>query len=79
MNFHLIQVLIEIDMSQKQTKRVRKEIKRRVDKNMGDGIEALKDLVRERPRFIPKKIWALAYWPLFKGKYWKMVAKNING
>ena len=65
-------------MSGKQVKRVRREVRRRVDQNMGAGVEALKELVRKKPRFIPKKIWALAYWPLFKEKYWKMIAEQIN-
>lgn len=65
-------------MSGKQTKRYRKEVRRRVDDNLGVGLEALNKITRKRPSFISKKIWILFYLPLFKRKYLGIISKNID-
>lgn len=65
-------------MSQKQTKRFRKEVRRRVDRNFGIGMEALAQIIRPRPRWIPKQLWIILYTPLFPKKYLGLVYKNMK-
>lgn len=65
-------------MSQRQTKKARKEIRRRVDENFGVGMEALSNLIRPRPRWIPRWVWIVAYVPLFQKKYLRHVYKHMK-
>lgn len=65
-------------MSQKQTKRFRKEVRRRVDENFGIGMEALAQFVRPRPKWIMRRVWILFYIPLFPKKYRKLVFKYLK-
>ena len=65
-------------MSDKQTKRFRKEVKRRVDENFGKGMEALAHLVHRKPRFVPRILWIILYAPLFKGKYLRLIYKHMK-
>lgn len=65
-------------MSQKQSKKYRKEVRRTVDKNLGIGFDALSNIVRSRPQWIPKKIWLILYLPLFPRKYMYLLNKYIK-
>ena len=65
-------------MSQKKDKRFRKEVRRRVDANFGVGMQALAQLVRQRPRWIPKAVWILVYVPLFERKYIRLIYKHMQ-
>ena len=65
-------------MSQTKTKKFRKEVKRQVNKNFGIGMEALSNIVRVRPRWIPKSIWILAYIPLFPKQYIRLIYKHMK-
>lgn len=65
-------------MSDKQTKRVRKEIKRQVNNNVGEGLQSLQLITRKRPKWIPKRVWVLMYLPLFPKKYLKFIFKYMQ-
>lgn len=65
-------------MSQSKSKKVRKEVRKRVDKNFGIGMEALSNVVRKRPSWIPKQIWILTYLPLIPAKYLHHFYKHMN-
>lgn len=65
-------------MSQRQTKKNRKEVRKAVKANMGEGMEALSTMVRRRPKVVPKFLWIIFYLPLFKRKYLKMIYKSIK-
>lgn len=60
-------------MNSKQAKKIRKEVRKQV----GTGLDALKNIVRPRPRWIPKFIWALLYLPLFGRKYLKLIYRSL--
>ncbi|MFA6158887.1 MAG: hypothetical protein WC763_04695 [Candidatus Paceibacterota bacterium] len=64
-------------MSQKQTKKFRKEVRREITKEMGEGIATLQTLVRERPTWCPRFVWIALYMPIFKRKSWKFIYKNL--
>lgn len=65
-------------MSQRAIKRNRKEVRRAVDKNFGIGMEALGNLTRLRPKWIPKRVWILVYAPLFKREYLGAVLRHMK-
>ena len=65
-------------MSQSQTKKFRKEVKRQVNANFGVGMSALSNIVRERPRWIPRAVWILAYVPLFPRQYIRLIYKHMK-
>lgn len=56
-------------MSGSSSKKFRKQVKKTVKENFGEGFELLSKIVRPRPRWIPKRIWILFYLPLFKKKH----------
>lgn len=72
------QCLRKKKMSQKKTKKTRKEIRKAVRANIGEGAEALSTIVRKRPKVVPKFLWIILYLPLFKRKYLKYIYKNIK-
>jgi hypothetical protein len=65
-------------MSNKAIKRNRKEMKRIVRASIGDGMESLASITRKRPKWIPKRIWVLAYLPLFPRKYLHLIYKQLD-
>lgn len=65
-------------MSQSTIKKNRKEIRRAVNTNFGEGLAALSNLVTPRPRWIPKWLWIIAYLPLFKWKYVGLIYKHLK-
>lgn len=65
-------------MGQKQIKRFRKEVRKRVDQNFGTGMEALAHITRPRPRWIPKRLWIIFYIPLFPKKYRSLIFKYMK-
>jgi len=65
-------------MSQKKTKRFRKEVRKMMNSEVGQGMEALHQIVRARPSWIPKRIWILAYLPLFPKEYLHLVYKHMK-
>lgn len=65
-------------MNGKVAKKIRKETRRRVDRNFGAGMEALGKITRQRPRWIPKQLWILLYLPLFEKKYLGAVYKHMK-
>ena len=65
-------------MSAKQTKKYRKEVRRVVNANFGVGMEALSNIVRPRPRYIPKFLWVLVYAPLFPRQYLRLIYKHMK-
>lgn len=65
-------------MNNKLSKKNRKLIRTALDKKFGEGMEALAICVRPRPKWIPRKIWILAYVPLFKKKYLKVVYRYMQ-
>jgi hypothetical protein len=65
-------------MSSSKIKKTRKEIRKRVDNNLGDRIKALNCIVRKRPVWIPKRIWVLLYLPLFESKYRNLIIKYLE-
>jgi hypothetical protein len=64
-------------MNAKEAKKLRKEVRKSVDRNFGVGMEALARIIRRKPRWIPKKIWILAYAPLFPKKYLSLIYKYL--
>jgi hypothetical protein len=64
-------------MSQSKSKKLRKEVRREVGKKYTQGIATLGEIVRPRPKWIPKRIWILAYLPLFKRKHLKLIYRQI--
>lgn len=64
-------------MSAKKEKAIRKKIRKEVRVNMGEGIEALSNMIRKKPRLVPKAIWILLYLPIFKRKYIKFIYKYM--
>lgn len=64
-------------MNARNAKKLRREARRQVNENFGSGMEALAHLTRERPQWIPKWIWILAYVPLFKRQYLPVVYRNM--
>ncbi len=65
-------------MSDKNTKRFRKEVRRSVDKNFGVGMEALSHIVRPRPKWIPRWVWTLTYAPLIQKRYMHLIYKHMK-
>lgn len=65
-------------MSQSQTKKYRKEVRRVVNANFGQGMEALSNIVRQRPRYVPKFVWVLVYVPLFPRQYLRLIYKHMK-
>lgn len=65
-------------MSQSTDKKRRKEIRRVVNRNFGEGIKSLANIVRPRPRWIPKRLWVLVYIPLFPKKYRRYILEAID-
>lgn len=65
-------------MNEKHAKKVRRMVRAQVKEEVGEGIAALQKIVRKRPRYIPKALWALLYLPLFKAKYLKFIFKYIQ-
>lgn len=65
-------------MSAKQVKKNRKEVRRVWKKNFGTGLEALSNITRKRPKWIPKNVWVLIYWPLFPKAYLPAIKKHID-
>lgn len=64
-------------MNAKKAKKLRKEARRYSEVLIGEGFEAVGNLIRSRPKWIPKILWILLYVPLFKVKYLKIVYKNL--
>lgn len=65
-------------MSQSKTKKFRKEVRRVVDANFGVGMQALSNIIRPRPRWIPKAVWILVYVPLFEKRYLHLIYKHMK-
>jgi hypothetical protein len=65
-------------MSQRTIKKQRKEIRRRVDANFGVGMQALSNVTRDRPRWVPKWAWILAYAPLIRSEYLHHFYKHMK-
>ena len=65
-------------MSQKKDKKFRKEVKRQVNSNFGEGMKALSNIIRKRPQWVPKKVWVVLYMPLFEKKYWGIILRYID-
>lgn len=65
-------------MNSKKAKKLRKYARKQVNNNLGEGFEALSNITRTRPRWIPKWIWILAYLPLFPRKYLRLVYKHMQ-
>lgn len=60
-------------MNSKKAKMVRKHMR----KEIGQGMEVLQRIIRKKPRFVPKFIWTMFFWPLFKLKDLKFVYKYL--
>lgn len=65
-------------MGQKTVKKQRQEVRRAVRNEFGEGMAALAQITRKRPRWIPKRIWILAYLPLFPKKYRGLVYRHMD-
>lgn len=65
-------------MSQSQDKRFRKAVRKRVDENFGKGMEALGNIIRPRPTWIPKRVWILAYVLIFPRQYLRLIYKHMK-
>lgn len=64
-------------MNQGQAKKIRKEVRRNARKLFGEGIEVLGTLIRKRPKYIPKFLWIILFFPIFKRKTYKYLYKYI--
>lgn len=60
-------------MNQQQSKKMRKVARNAVRSEIGEGLAALRPLMRKRPRWIPASLWAWLYWPVFKREWFKYV------
>ena len=65
-------------MNQKAAKKFRKDVRKIVDSKLVDGMQTLSKITRQRPKWIPKFIWIIAYYPLFPKKYRKFIYKYIQ-
>lgn len=65
-------------MSQRRQKQYRRIARGIAKVEIGEGMEALRHITRKRPRWIPKRVWILAYLPLFKRVYWGLVYKHME-
>lgn len=64
-------------MNSKIVKKLRKEARRQVNVNFGEGMEAMNKLIRLRPSFVPRFIWILLYVPLFRVKYLRAIYRYL--
>ena len=65
-------------MSQRASKRYRKEVRRIVNHNFGVGMEALSHIIRPKPKLVPRWLWVLAYVPLFPRQYLPLIYKYMK-
>lgn len=65
-------------MSQKKIKRFRKETRRVLKEEYGEGLDMLKQITRPRPKWIPKRVWVWVYLPLFERKYLHFILSNLD-
>ncbi len=65
-------------MSQRQSKKFRKEVRKVVDANFGVGMKALANIVRPKPSYVPKWVWIVVYVPLFPWKYLHLIYKHMK-
>lgn len=65
-------------MNSKTAKKLKKYTRQQVNHNLGEGMAALAEITRSRPKWIPKRIWILAYLPLFPRKYLRIVYKHMQ-
>jgi hypothetical protein len=65
-------------MNTKKAKKLRKYARKQVKFELGEGMEALAQITRPRPRWIPKRVWILTYLPLFPRKYLPLVYKHMD-
>lgn len=66
------------DMNTKKAKKLRQYTRREVRTSIGEGLSVLTEIVRPRPRWIPKRIWIWAYAPLFPKKYRGLIYKYLD-
>jgi hypothetical protein len=65
-------------MSQSTIKKHRKEVRKAVRENIGEGLAVLSNMVRERPKYVPRWMWIVVYMPLFSRKYIKYIYKYMK-
>lgn len=65
-------------MSQRKHKKLRKVGRKLFKAEMGEGLNVLQTIVRQRPSWFPKRLWVMLYWPLFPRKYWRFIEKYIK-
>lgn len=61
-------------MNGRKAKKLRKEIR----KSLGEAMNVLNKLTRQRPRFIPKSVWVLLFLPLFSFKNLKVIYRYLK-
>lgn len=65
-------------MSHSRAKKLRKEVRKNFEKEIGEGMRALGYIVRKRPPYIPKQLWILLYLPLFKWSHIPTVYRHLD-
>ena len=65
-------------MNSKKAKKIKKYARQQVKMEFGEGMEILQQITRTRPKWIPKRVWVLAYLPLFPRKYLKVLYKHMG-
>ena len=73
-----VEEIRQITMNTKKAKKLRKYARKQVKEEIGEGLQALGEITRSRPKWIPKRIWILAYLPLFPRKYLAMIYKHMQ-
>lgn len=61
----------------KLSRKINRAAKKETRKILGDGINVMHTMIRQRPNWIPKFIWIVLYLPLFKVKTLKIIYHNI--
>jgi hypothetical protein len=64
-------------MSQKQSKKINKQVRREARAIWGEGLEAMGKLMRKRPKYCPRFVWIILLAPAFKNKALKLIYPHI--
>jgi len=50
-----------------------------IRRNLGDGMDAMHEISRRPPRWLPLWLWAgIAYWPLFKLRHVRFMYRKLK-
>lgn len=64
-------------MNGRTAKKIKREARKTVRAEFGEGMEALGNVVRRRPKWISKKLWIVLYVPLFRWDVLKHVYRHM--